>query len=178
MSLNWVDLFIILIIGFSVVTGLFRGFVKELIAIGVWILAIWLAINYSSSVTPYIRPYISDQRVCTVISYVVVLLGTLILGGIANAILGMILKSTGLTSVDRILGMGFGFVRGVFIVSLIMLVLKLTSLPVQTYTQQSQLWSKFDPIVNYLSSFTPGIINKVKSLNTFGNMIDFRPSLE
>jgi membrane protein required for colicin V production len=174
MAWNWVDLLIIGIIALSVITGLFRGFVKELIAIGVWILAIWFAIHYSSLVTPYIRPYVSDTRISNVIAFVIVVLGTLILGGLANAIVGMLLKSTGLSSVDRILGMGFGFIRGVFIVSLIMLVLKLTSLPYQSYTHQSQLWAKFNPIVNYLSSFTPGLINKFKSLHMSSMIDDFK----
>ena len=44
MQLQWVDLAIIAVIGLSVLTGLFRGFVKELVALCVWILAIWLGI--------------------------------------------------------------------------------------------------------------------------------------
>mgnify|MGYP006371064045 FL=1 len=46
LAFHWVDYVIIAIIGLSVITGLFRGFVKELIALTVWVLAIWLALNY------------------------------------------------------------------------------------------------------------------------------------
>jgi membrane protein required for colicin V production len=58
MQLQWVDIAIISVIGLSVLTGLFRGFVKELVALCVWVLAIWLGINYSQSLDPWLQSYI------------------------------------------------------------------------------------------------------------------------
>ena len=162
MSLHWMDYVIIAVIGLSVITGLFRGFIKELIALGVWILAIWLAFNYSSALDPWLQPYVHDKTARTVVSFVAILLATIIVGGLFNALLSFILHRAGLSGTDRLLGMGFGFVRGVFIVALLMLVVKMTSIPHQDYTNQSQLYAKFDPLVNWLYKFTPNLIQQVK----------------
>ncbi|CDZ78360.1 Pur regulon 18 kDa protein [Legionella massiliensis] len=158
----WVDLAILAIIGLSVLTGLVRGFVKELIALAVWILAFWLAFEYSQGLYPWLQKYIQDKTAIMATAFILVLLGTLIAGGIVNAVLGFILKRSGLSGTDRILGMGFGFVRGVFIVALIMVVIKLTSLPHEEYSKESKLYAKFDPLVGWLSASMPDFIKKAK----------------
>ncbi len=55
MPLEWVDIAIIAIIGLSVLTGLFRGFVKEAVALLVWVVAIWLGFNYSQHLDPFLK---------------------------------------------------------------------------------------------------------------------------
>lgn len=161
----WVDIAIVIIIGLSVFTGLIRGFVKELIALAVWILAFWVAYHYSHHLDPWLQKYIQDQTVRKVTAFILVLIGTLVAGGLVNAILGFIMKRSGLSGTDRILGMGFGFVRGVFIVALIMVVIKMTSLPHEEYSKESKLYAQFDPVVNWLSTLMPDVIQKVKALD-------------
>lgn len=162
MQLHWVDLVIVGIIALSVLTGLIRGFVKELIALLVWILAIWIAFNYSQSLDPWLQKYIQDKTARTVTGFILILVATLIAGGIVNALLSFILKKSGLSGTDRILGMGFGFIRGVFIVALIMVVIKMTSMPYEQYASNSRLYAKFDPAVNWLYGLMPEFIKKVK----------------
>ncbi|KTD26171.1 MULTISPECIES: CvpA family protein [Legionella] len=159
--LYWVDLAIIVIIGLSVLTGLIRGFVKELIALCVWILAFWLAYHHSQSLDPWLQKYIQDKTARTVTAFILILLATLIVGGIVNGMLSFILKRSGLSGTDRILGMAFGFARGVFIVALIMVVIKMTSLPYDQYSRESKLYAKFDPLVSWLYSVMPDFIKKV-----------------
>lgn len=160
--LHWVDIAIIAIVGLSMLTGMIRGFVKELIALCIWVLAFWLAYNYSQSLDPWLQKYIQDKTARTVAAFVLILIATLIAGAIVNGILSIILRRSGLSSTDRILGLAFGFVRGVFIVALIMVVIKMTSLPVDQYSRDSQLYAKFDPLVNWLYSAMPDFIKKVK----------------
>ncbi|KTC78281.1 CvpA family protein [Legionella brunensis] len=162
MQWYWVDLLIIAVIALSVITGLIRGFVKELIALSVWVLAIWLAFSYSQTLDPWLQKYIQDKTARTVTAFILILVATLIAGGIVNALLSFILKRSGLSGTDRILGMGFGFVRGVFIVALIMVVIKMTSLPYQEYSSNSKLYAKFDPAVDWLYNMMPEFIKQVK----------------
>jgi len=173
---HWLDWIIITVVGLSVLTGLFRGFVKELIALGVWILAIWLAFKYSTLLDPWLQLYIHDKTARTAAAFISILVATLIVGGLFNALLSFILKRSGLSGTDRLLGMGFGFMRGVFIVGLLILGVKITSLPHEDYSRDSRLYAKFDPLVNWLSSFMPEFINKVKALDattlpTVGNIL-------
>lgn len=176
MQLQWVDIAIVAIITLSVLTGLFRGFVKELVALCVWILAIWLGFNYSQSLDPWLSSYIEEQSVRTAIGFIIILFATLFVGGVVNAILSFILKRAGLSGTDRTLGMGFGFLRGVFIVALIMVAVKMTSLPYQEYSQKSKLYARFDPVVALLYSHLPEFIKQVKTVDKTENIIDTVPA--
>lgn len=178
MQFQWVDLIFIVIIGLSSITGLLRGFIKEFIALGVWILAVWAGYNYSGSLNPYLQPYIQDQSIRTIAGFIVVVLGVLIAGGIGNAILGLFLRGSGLGAMDKVLGGVFGFARGVFILSLIFAILSMTSLPYQQYVQSSRVYNQLLPVINWISSSLPGLINKAKqtvSVNESFNFIDITP---
>ncbi|MDI9818854.1 MULTISPECIES: CvpA family protein [unclassified Legionella] len=168
MQLHWVDLLIIAVVALSIITGLIRGFVKELIALAIWVLAIWLAYSYSQELDPFLQKYIQDKTARTVTAFIAILVGTLISGGIINAVLGFILKRSGLSGTDRILGMGFGFIRGVFIIALVMVVVKMTSIPYQDYANNSKLYARFDPIVDWLYNMTPEFIKQVKVFDSDG----------
>ena len=161
MPWHWLDYVIIAVIGLSVITGLFRGFVKELIALCVWILAIWLAMTYSSALDPWLQPHIQDKTVRSVIAFVAILLATIIVGGLFNALLSFILRRSGLSGTDRLLGMGFGLVRGVFIVSFLMLIVKMTAVSHEEYTSKSRLYPKFEPLVTWLYGYMPGLMKQV-----------------
>ena len=162
MPWHWLDYVIIAVIGLSVLTGLFRGFIKELIALCVWILAIWLAYSYSSALDPWLTHYVQDKTARTVIAFIAILLATIIVGGIFNALLSFILRSTGLSGTDRLLGMAFGLVRGVFIVALIMVVVKMTSDPQKSYVSQSRIYPTLEPLVSWVYGYMPGLIKQIK----------------
>lgn len=170
--MQWVDIAIVTVIGLSVLTGLFRGFIKELVALCAWALAIWLGFKYSHGLDSWLQPYIQEPSPRTVVAFIIILFATLFAGGVVNALLSFILKRAGLSGTDRTLGMAFGFLRGVFIVALIMVSVKLTSLPYQQYAQDSKLYAKFDPLVAWMSSKMPEFIGKVKSVDKSEQLID------
>jgi len=164
MQWYWVDLLILGVIALSVLTGLIRGFVKELVAICVWAVAIWVAYHYSDLLDPMLQNWIQDKTARTVASFVLIMLATLIAGGLLNALLSALMKRTGLSGTDRLLGMGFGLVRGVFIIAMIMVAVKLTSLPYEEYAKESRLYAKFDPLVDWLGAKMPDFIVQAKAL--------------
>ncbi len=166
MSWYWVDIAILTIIALSVITGLFRGFVKECIALCVWIFAFWFAFNYGSVLDPWVAPHVHDQTAKTIVEFVAILILSLILGGIINAIIGLIMRRSGLGGTDRVLGMGFGFARGVFIIAIIMLGLRLTGMPYEVYSKESKLYAHFDPLVLWLTPYVPHILNHVKGVES------------
>lgn len=161
MKFYWVDLTIIGAIVLSVLTGLVRGFVKELFALIAWVLAIWLALNYSATLDPWLSNYLPVKTTRIVVEFIVILMAALIVGNIINLMVTVLLKSSGFSVVDRILGMIFGFVRGIFIITLIMLALKITVASNVEYLYQSQLFRQFNPLVNWMAKFVPTVIKKV-----------------
>jgi membrane protein required for colicin V production len=133
-------------------------------ALCVWVLAIWLAFKYAPTVEVWLQSYIHDKTMRWVAAFVAILLSTVVVGSIFNAILSFVLHRTGLSGTDRILGMGFGFVRGAFIVALLMVAVKISSIPHSDYSQQSRLYAKFDPLVVWLYGYLPDL---VKHLSVF-----------
>lgn len=172
MSLHWLDYVVIGIVGLSILTGLFRGFVKELVALCVWILAIWLAFTYTPILDPYFVNYVHDKTARMVVAFIIILLSTILAGGLFNALLSFILSRSGLSGTDRILGMAFGFVRGVFIVTLLIFVGKITAIPDKELSQQSYLYAKFDPLVDKLSNYMPMLMKQVSVLEKNDPIID------
>ncbi|MFC3907584.1 CvpA family protein [Legionella dresdenensis] len=172
MQWYWVDLAIIGVIALSVITGIVRGFLKELIALFVWGAGIWLAYNYSQALEPWLSQYIQDKTVCGVAGFVIILVSVIVIGGIFNAMLGFILKRSGMGGTDRTLGMVFGFVRGVFIVSLIMVIVKMTSLPHEEYARESKLYARFDPVVSWMYGLMPEFIKKANELDKDRTLVD------
>lgn len=166
MELQWIDLVLLGIIGLSALMGLFRGVIKEVFALGTLVVGLWLGYRYAPSLTPLIARYIENTTAQTVVAFVLILIGVSITGSILNHLLGFLLKTTGLTIVDKLLGMGFGLIRGIFVVSLLIAVVSMTSLPYQQYLNNSTVCRQLQPVVNWILSYVPLVLNQIKSVDT------------
>jgi membrane protein required for colicin V production len=114
---------------------------------------------------PWLKSYVKDQSARTAIGFIIILFATLLVGGVVNALLSFLLKRAGLSGTDKTLGMLFGFIRGVFIVALIMVAVKMTSLPYQQYSKESMLYARFDPAVDLIYAHLPEFIKKMKAVD-------------
>lgn len=162
MTLSWIDITITAVVILSMITGLFRGFVKECVALCVWVLAFWVAFHYSTALDPWIAPHVADKSARTMIEFLIILFLSLILGGVINAFIGFFMRRSGLSGTDRLFGMGFGLARGVFIVAILMLGVQMTGMPVAEYSKDSMLYAKMEPLVHWLSGYVPELIKKVQ----------------
>lgn len=164
-ALTGVDYVILAIVAVSAMTGLFRGFIKELMALGIWLIALWGATKLASLGAEYLKPWIHQEEFRLVVSFVLVTISILLLGGLLTSLLAFLIERSGLSGTDRLLGMIFGFGRAIFIISLIILVGRMTSFPMQKYAKQSQLFAYFTPVVDWMSSYAPLWLSKIKSID-------------
>lgn len=162
-SLHWPDYAILGILVLSVLTGCIRGFFKELISLSIWIIAGWLSFLYAKPVSLWLTTYIQDASIRIASSYVIIVVATLIAGGLCGSLISFIMHRTGLSGTDRLLGFGFGFVRGVFIVALFMVVMRITGMPVDDYQNNSIFYKHFEPVVSWLYQYVPDMIKHVDS---------------
>ncbi len=153
--MHWVDIVVAVIIGMSMVIGLFRGLIKESVSLATWILGIWLGLVFSAPVAEYLPVGIESLTVKTVIAFVVIFLGVLLVGGILNYIAGQLIDKTGLSGTDRILGMVFGVLRGGLIVAVLVLLANLTNMPQEAWWQESLSLPYFNDIALWIRDVMP-----------------------
>lgn len=158
--MNWLDLVIIGIIAISAVISLFRGFTKEAISLGTWILAFWLALAFSTRLAAMLPDSISSPTARIAVGFAGLFVLTVILGGIVNFLISSLVEKTGLTGTDRSLGVVFGIVRGALLVVVLTLLAGLTTLPKEQSWEQSLMMGKFEQGAIWLKGYVPESLAK------------------
>jgi membrane protein required for colicin V production len=125
--MNWVDWTIIGIIAISAVLSLRRGFVKEAISLASWVAAFIVGRLFSDVLADIISGYLDvPPSVHLLIAFSVLFIATLIVGNLLASLIGGLVHATGLSATDRILGVGFGVLRGGLVVVIMIVLLKMT----------------------------------------------------
>lgn len=117
MELNLIDVAIVVIIGFSLLLGLFRGVVKEVLSLSVWIIALLSAVFYFEPVAAYLD-FIETPLIRDLVARSGLFFSILVVGAIFNFFISKLFKIADLGGIDRFFGVCFGILRGVFIVTL------------------------------------------------------------
>ena len=142
LGLNFVDWTIIVVITASVVLSIIRGFVKEFLSLFIWVIAFFAAVNFEFLATPKINEFLGNPDISKIISYVVVFIIALFLGGLVIKFLSSLVKWSGASGFDKLLGVLFGFTRGMLILFIIFLLL-----PASAQSNESMTNSKLVPII-------------------------------
>jgi len=123
--LDWV---VVALLAASVLLGLWRGLVYEVLSVLNWLaaflLAQWLAPR-AAALMPLGRAGESIQYAA---GFVVVFIGALFAGGLVAWLTSKLVAAVGLRPVDRLLGGMFGVVRGIVAVLALAVVVQLTGL--------------------------------------------------
>lgn len=122
MNLNWVDHIILAIIVLCVIVGLWRGFVREIIALLLWALAFCVAIFLSPWLADTVLASVNDPHVRIAFAFVILVALILVVSFLLKAIMGdPLASSSGINWVNRFLGACLGFFRALVIISILLL---------------------------------------------------------
>jgi membrane protein required for colicin V production len=134
-ALDWLFIAVLLL---SVVIGLWRGLVYEVLSLAGWVLAFVLA-QWSAPVLAGWLP-VGDtvQSVRYAIAFGLVFIVSVFAAGLLAALMQRMIQTAGLRPVDRMLGTGFGAMRGIVLVLAIAVVFLLTPLRDSQWWTQSQ----------------------------------------
>ena len=123
LGLNFADWFILVVLIASGLISFSRGFAKEFLSLFLWIAAFIAAISLEFLATPKINQYIGNPEISKILSYVVVFVIFIFVGGILIKFISKLIKWSGASGFDRFLGIIFGLTRGLVVLFVIFLLL-------------------------------------------------------
>jgi membrane protein required for colicin V production len=146
-----VDWVILVVLSLSITLSLWRGFVREAISLAGWIAAFFVANMYVDEMATLLGNWIVNITGRYVIGYAVLFAGALVLAGILGRLGRQLVKVTGLSLLDRLLGTVFGLARGVIIILVAVYLLRQLAPPQELqWLHQSQLMPHVDMLVRWV----------------------------
>jgi len=151
--LNGVDWIIIVVLSLSILLSLWRGFVREALSLAGWVAAFVIANLFVDEMASLLAEWIVNIAGRYVASYAILFVGTLVVAGVLAKLAGLLVKVTGLTVLDRVLGTVFGFARGVILVLVAVFVLRQLAPPGDLqWLHQSQLMPHLDMLAYWVQT--------------------------
>lgn len=154
------DLIVLSIIVISIVVSLMRGFVKEALSLAGWLVSLWIAMTFSSGMAELFGDSIKDPTLRLLAAFICLFVLSLIIGSIINFFATQFVQRAGLTGVDRTIGVVFGILRGILLVTIIVMLLGLTTLPQESWWDDSFFLFRFEAIATWLKDLLPDDISR------------------
>jgi len=112
---NWLDSVLIVVLAFSTLQSLRKGFSREIVGLAASLAALVLGMWFYGMAGSFIAPYVGSQRTANLLGFVLVVVAVLLTGSLVGWIVSRFLRTVGLSFFDRLLGAAFGFLRGLLI---------------------------------------------------------------
>jgi|TARA_Y100000996_G_scaffold340823_1_gene277987 membrane protein required for colicin V production len=148
LALSHFDYIVIGIIALSGLIAFFRGFVQETLSLLLWIIAFAAAMFLNAYLDPYFINYIDSPEIRRILTIITVFVGIIFVGGLLIKFLRGLVHWSGMGGLDRLLGVLFGFLRGMLLIVVIYLVLPsdFKQSPFITDSKSSKYLKKYAPM--------------------------------
>ena len=156
--MNWTDVVILGVLALSVLIGLFRGLVAEILSLVIWIAAFWATWAFGPMVAMQLQHAITLPSLRYAVAYGACFVTVLILGAIIRFMVKRLIWSSGLSGIDRMFGMAFGFARGVLIVTVLVFLVGMTGLTREPWWRESALAPQFQSAAAVLGQSIPASV--------------------
>lgn len=144
--MTWFDYAVLSILAFSLVVGVLRGLLRELVMLVGWICAFVIATAFSRQLT-LLMPESLGPILAPLLAYVAIFVGVLITAGFVALLLTLLAKSAGMSLLNRMMGAGFGVIRGLLVVLALVLVAGFTPLPKESWWRNAVSSGAFETVI-------------------------------
>lgn len=149
------DYVVIGIVVASLLLGLWRGVIGELIALAAWVLAFFAAMEFGAEIGAALYHGISDETMRALAGYATVFIGVLVIMALVRLAASGLIKALGLSVSDRILGLVFGVVRGLMICVVLVAAGGLTSAPKHSWWKDAASSAPLETVVLGIKPWLP-----------------------
>ena len=157
--MSWFDYGVLAILGFSMLVGVLRGLLRELVMLLGWIAAFVLATLFTGKVTP-LMPESLGPVLAQPLAFLAIFIAVLLAAGFIALLLTLLAKSAGMGALNRLMGAGFGLVRGLLVVLALVLVAGVTPLPKEPFWKNAVSSGAFETAIVAMRPLLPDELGK------------------
>jgi membrane protein required for colicin V production len=148
--MNIADYLVIAVVVLSAIVGAVRGFLREAIALGIWIVALFVAWHFSDMIEPHLGGLLASSHVRPWAARVIIVVLILLFGAALGAIISHYVRLSIFSGMDRFLGFLFGAARGVVLIGVFVILGQLLRLDGEVWWRHSMLIHYGDSVANGL----------------------------
>lgn len=149
------DYCVLAVIALSLLLGIARGVVSEILALAAWVVAFLAARLWAQPVGERLLAELSDPVWRPLAGFVAVFVAVLVSFALLRRLIALLLKATGLRPLDRMLGALFGILRGAAILLVLVVLAGLTPLPQQPWWRQAMFAAPLETEVLMVKPWLP-----------------------
>jgi membrane protein required for colicin V production len=135
-TLSAVDWILLAVLGLSLLLGMWRGIVQEVLSLAGWVAAFYVSQMYAPQAAAWLPMEGSSQMLRYAAGFVVVFIAVLIATVLVSWMVKKLVSAVGLGPLDRLLGSLFGLMRGMVIL------LAVTVLVGMTPMRETEAWKQ------------------------------------
>jgi membrane protein required for colicin V production len=159
-TVTLIDIIVLAILGVSVAIGVWRGLVREVLALVAWVGAFLLANLLAPEVAKLLPKAMASEEIRLLVSFVIVFIVALVGLSVLAILASKLVKVVGLGPADRGVGGVFGLTRGVLVVMILVLLAGLTSVPRQSAWRDAALRGALEAAAETVKAWLPADFSK------------------
>lgn len=158
--MNLLDVILIVVIAFSSVYGLFKGLVKEVISLLAVVIGLIGASRFYEGASPLLKSLGLGEQAARILSFfilfIVIFIALILIGKLIHKLIHAIF----LGWLNRLGGIGFGFIRGIIVSGIIIMILTIILSEKAPILSESKLAPHIMSISKVLVSLVPDDLQK------------------
>ena len=148
--MNWIDWTIIAVLCASMLLSLWRGFAREALSLLGWVAAFILSNLYADRLASLMVDLFHNESLRYMAAFAALFIGVLLLFNLLGMLVRQLIRLTGLSVLDRLLGTVFGFTRGIIILLVVIFIARQILPPdSEQALRQSQLVPHLDMLMQW-----------------------------
>lgn len=155
-ALTGADWSLIVLIGASMLFGLFRGLFREGFSLLIWAASLLIAYSFGDLVAPAMTSFVPNPTFAFPAAVLVIFVLGLVVGSLLMRLGTALIENTGLSPLDRLLGLVFGALRGGVIAVVVLVMLR----PVVGETP----WWRESRLIGVVLSFEETVMGGIRGL--------------
>jgi len=157
-ELTWIDWVALVVVLSSTLLSLLRGLLHEVASLAVWVLAIVAGSRLAHFVADPLKEWMAEPLALT-LGFLIILVLILLLGRLVTRTLQELVKASGASVLDRIMGAVFGAFRGLVIMGVLAVLGAMTPLTLQPAWQRAHVRPALEWSIQVLTPWMPSFVS-------------------